>query len=210
MKKALLVIDVDHGDEWDSQALHSDAEKHQVALAIKKLLDEEREKDHIIVFIILVKSSNTPISGQEAQYFQGNIDTPDHSKLLNLELKPEGCLACDISDKWKLAEFLRHRHSDKLEPVFIKNEYDAFKNKKLENYLRENGVTEIELVGCKTDCCLKETATGALKAGFRVTLLAKASYHLTIKNEADASWWAEDVKRLAGLSNKDASISVAI
>lgn len=210
MKKALLVIDIDHSDGWQSDidgiGYFVNVERKQVALAIKEMLALERARGGLIVFIILITCGGAV--GQEAQYGLGNVEVPNP---LNLNLKPGGCLVCDIRNEWRLAKFLEHRHESELEPAFIKNGQDAFANKNLERYLRKKNVTEVELVGCRTDQCVQDTATGALKAGFKVTLFAKASYPLEINNEADKSWWIKYAKKSAGISeDQEAAISVVI
>ena len=44
----------------------------------------------------------------------------------------------------------------------------------LENYLQDNDVVEVTVVGLATDFCVKETALDAVKAGFKTTLVKDA------------------------------------
>lgn len=200
--KALLVIDIDHGDGWGFYS--ENKERKQVASAIKEILAAERANNGLIIFIVLMCSG---ASGQEAQYSLENIQGTKQS---SLEIKTGDCLVCDtVVCGQRLAEFLEHRHDS--EPGFIKRRGNAFENKNLEKYLREKAVTEVELVGCNTDQCVKDTAAGALKAGFKVALLARASFPLLIKNVADKSWWIAAVKQNAGMNpDLEAAISVVI
>lgn len=203
MKKALLVIDVDHGDGWPDNLDDCDDAKKRVAAAIVETIQNYRALGDLIAFIILVTSGLA--NGQEAQYPDGHW----HDSYFKPE-KLNGCLVCDCNTAWQLAKFLRHNHASELEPAFVKTARDAFTNKNLLSFLRKHEVTDLQLVGCMTRICVEATAAGALKEKFNVKLLAKASYPLQIQNDAHASWWIEGVKRLAGLSNQDASISVAI
>ena len=44
----------------------------------------------------------------------------------------------------------------------------------LGGYLKENGITDVDVVGIATDYCVKATALDALRAGFRVRVLLEA------------------------------------
>ena len=204
MKKALLVIDIDHNDGWGPGYTVQKEEKDSVALAIKEKLAEERANGTLIIFVVL--GTYISASGQEAQYSLGDVYIPDLSKCLVIK---NTCLVCCMGTRNRLAEFLENRNNS--EPVFIEVVNDAFDNKNLEKYLRAHGVDELGLIGCNTNACIKDTATGAIKAGFKVVLHAKASYPLIIKTEADASWWVEDIKRLAQISpDQEVPVSVII
>jgi nicotinamidase-related amidase len=48
--------------------------------------------------------------------------------------------------------------------------YSAFEGTALAELLRERGVDSVTIVGLATDYCVKNTALGALREGFRVTV----------------------------------------
>ena len=48
--------------------------------------------------------------------------------------------------------------------------YSAFEKTDLERILRERGIDELTVVGLATDYCVKNTALGAARLGFRVTV----------------------------------------
>ena len=85
------------------------------------------------------------------------------------------------------------RHDDSFEPVFIKNQCDAFSNSELHVFLRQRGVTEIKLVGCNTFQCILQTAAGGLMHGFHVALLEEGT-HPAFCNGADQNHWKELLK----------------
>ena len=197
-KKALLVIDIDHSDNWKPSDIENDPVRKAIAKNIKEILAEWRARNELIVFIILLTQTDG-LTGHEAQYC-------DADKRI-----PEDCLVCDKPELDRLAAFLDHRHGSALEPAFVKITTNAFSNKNLGAYLRNQGVTELTLIGCSTNCCVKDTAAGALKAGFKVALLTKATYPQSVQTEADKSWWIHDAKQWAGINpDTEAPIDVII
>lgn len=58
--------------------------------------------------------------------------------------------------------------------VFDKFTGDAFSNRELCDFLKANGVTEIEVIGVDGGGCVALTALGAVKNGYSVTLNTKA------------------------------------
>lgn len=56
------------------------------------------------------------------------------------------------------------------ENVFDKYAGNAFSNEKLGEFLKENGVREVELIGVDGGGCVSLTAIGAVNAGFKVVL----------------------------------------
>lgn len=58
--------------------------------------------------------------------------------------------------------------------VFDKFTGDAFSNKKLDEYLKANSITDVEVIGVDGGGCVALTAIGAIKNGYRVTLNTKA------------------------------------
>ncbi len=161
--KALLVVDVDHGDGWwaDSMTSPGEGRRKAVAVAIKNELAAWRKEGGLVVFIVLV--GQIPEGAEVAQ--TGAVFD-----------RPEECLVCGLSQSYRLAEFLEHRHGQKYEPCFIKADCNAFLNSELLSFLRERGVTEVVLMGCSTFACVLETAQGAAKRGLDVTLLQECVY----------------------------------
>lgn len=78
--------------------------------------------------------------------------------------------AYEGSKEIELAEGL-HIVSDN---VFDKFTGDAFSNKKLDEFLKSNEVSEIEVIGVDGGGCVSLTALGALKNGYSVTVNTKA------------------------------------
>ncbi len=57
----------------------------------------------------------------------------------------------------------------------IKKHYgDAFTNPQLDNTLKANGITDVDIIGVDGGGCVYLTAMGALKAGYKVNLLKDA------------------------------------
>jgi len=48
---------------------------------------------------------------------------------------------------------------------------DEIKKTELENFLKERGVTDVIIVGLALDYCVKDTAIGAVEAGFKTTVI---------------------------------------
>jgi nicotinamidase/pyrazinamidase len=78
------------------------------------------------------------------------------------------------------AEFHPELTEDRIEAVFVKGEhaaaYSGFEGHTtsglgLAEWLRERGVTEVEVVGIATDHCVRATALDAAAAGFDTTVL---------------------------------------
>jgi nicotinamidase-related amidase len=60
------------------------------------------------------------------------------------------------------------------EPTFAKRVADAFSNAALAEWLTDQGADEVVLLGAQTDQCVAATVTGAIKAGFKVTVVSDA------------------------------------
>jgi nicotinamidase/pyrazinamidase len=78
------------------------------------------------------------------------------------------------------AEFHHELHTDAIEAVFTKGQYEAaysgFEGKddtgtSLADWLRQRGVDEVVVVGIATDYCVLATARDAARAGFATTVL---------------------------------------
>ena len=60
------------------------------------------------------------------------------------------------------------------ENIFFKRMPDAFTNKGLHEWLGEIGADSVRIIGIDGNWCIKATALGALKHGFRVTVIEDA------------------------------------
>lgn len=216
MKKAMLIIDVEVVFGWYDRIENHEEDKKQVALNIKKTLDEERVKDRIIIFIIFPNSEtntaqlhfdrhiNSAFSNQRTY---SGITDPTGSE----RQKTTNCLGCDRMVEEKIAAFLEHRHyQDAFEPVFTKDECDAFSNPLLAEYLRSENVEEVLLMGCSTEACILHTAQGALEAGFNVTLLEKCVYPQFQNEYTKQRWliWATPPKQSSDQNANAAKIQI--
>ena len=65
---------------------------------------------------------------------------------------------------------LHHSLKKVNDTVFTKAFGDAFTNRKLKKYLKENGIEEIYIVGCDSTKCASFTAKGAIKNGIKVSM----------------------------------------
>jgi nicotinamidase/pyrazinamidase len=91
------------------------------------------------------------------------------------------------------ADFAKQLHIHKIHKVFRKGEdrmidsYSGFfdnghkKDTGLADYLRENGVTEVHIVGLATDYCVKFTALDAASLGFKTVVLLLACKGVNLK-----------------------------
>jgi len=57
--------------------------------------------------------------------------------------------------------------------VIIKNKSSCFSNPILLNYLNEHSIKDIEVVGIDGNCCVKSTASDAVKAGYCASINEK-------------------------------------
>ncbi|MCL2364675.1 MAG: isochorismatase family protein [Defluviitaleaceae bacterium] len=58
--------------------------------------------------------------------------------------------------------------------VFTKSVRDAFTNPELEQYLKNKGISQVDIVGFNVEMCCKCTAIGAYYRGFEVAYIADA------------------------------------
>ena len=215
--QALLVVDIDHNDNWGPKYIQENNQKKQVMEEIKKVLKEKRAKKEIIVFIVL--TSGGKITGQEAQLecrpprdtAQDNELTVEHS-LNQLEARATKsqsgkCIVCEeLPEYARLASFLKHRHGTEFEPAFIKTRGNAFTNQALAPYLRSMGVDEIILAGCNTFQCVLDTAVGALEAGFHATLLSRCAYPPLTGDLFNNPTWSQNAQNRSGQSKFRAEV----
>ncbi|MBI2640578.1 MAG: cysteine hydrolase [Candidatus Sungbacteria bacterium] len=173
--RALLVVDVDLANDWHHKFFVI-KEKRRVARALKEALAQTRSQGIPVAFVIF--ADDRKFSGQEAQ--------------IKIEEERKPCIGCSRAET-RLAPFLRHRHHP-FEPMFMKTKWDAFSNQMLLRHFLSLGVREIMLAGCFTSSCVKETATGAVKNGFSVTLLRRCVYRPFADKHQEENW-LEEVKR---------------
>ena len=55
--------------------------------------------------------------------------------------------------------------------VFCKKQADAFSSEELVKYLKSKSITEIDMIGIDGNSCVKESAKGAIKSGFSVSII---------------------------------------
>lgn len=92
------------------------------------------------------------------------------------------------------AEFHKNLNSHLINYVFLKGTlnkddgYSAFEatNNHLDTFLKEHGVTELDICGLATDYCVRATTLDALKHGYKVRLITDAIDAVNIK-PGDAS-----------------------
>lgn len=192
--EALLVVDVEDDYGWGPDESRYGLIQSRVAANIKNALARFRSEGKQVIFVVYpfysgygfrdrvqLEKSRMPVNdwrrwfGQLSSWAQTDFE------------KPSTCFVCETPHP--LAPFLDHHH-DPFEPVFFKNDPDAFENPALAAYLREQEVISISLAGCSTTCCVRHTATGALKNGFNVKLL-RGCVHYPFKDTADEQKWLQ-------------------
>lgn len=182
-KEALLVVDVDHYNGWAPDVVEKNPDRITVKSAIVRVLQDWRAHNGIILHVISTNSA-TGFSGQEAQI---GIEQIAKETLQGESQKQEQkCLVCHAGEKYRLAEFVGHRCD--IEPAFVKQGSDAFSNVKILEYLNSKGVNPLFLTGCFTNDCILATAAGALKAGFKVILLADALFPMFRDRNREKEW----------------------
>ncbi len=180
--KALLIIDMDYSEGWSPDKIIDQPKRQSVATSLKKTIAMARRKNIKIVFVIY--NSSLFEAGQ---------------KQFKCDKKCSGCICCKRN---KLAEFLEHRAA---EPIFIKNNSDAFTNTELTLFLRSLEIRELLLCGCYTNDCVMETAKGAVKEGFNITLLNDAIYP-PFYDAIAKEYWLDQMCRYADLAGSSARI----
>jgi nicotinamidase/pyrazinamidase len=145
--KALLVVDM-LVDFIDPQgALYIGAAADDLMQAVKERLTDSRSKKDLIIYICDRHLSDD----REFEMF------PPHSL--------EGAEG---------AEIIKALEPLPTERVIYKRRYSAFFGTDLDLSLRENGITEIELVGCVTNICILYTAADARMLNYIVRVPEKA------------------------------------
>jgi len=171
---ALLVIDMQERFGWDIPKKPSQ-ERHYIGNNIAVGLQRARCTFRPIIFIV---------------YGGSPYRNPEYAQKYQLRGSCEAC-----NEAIGMVDFLKHRHdANSFEPVFFKNQGDAFSNPNLHSYLLELGVREVTLMGCNTYSCVASTAIGALKKELGVTLLANCAYDSSfglLKSQDERDYWRE-------------------
>ncbi|KAF4961472.1 hypothetical protein FGADI_222 [Fusarium gaditjirri] len=108
------------------------------------------------------------------------------------EESPESGPLVKGSKPWELV--FENDPNNTRELLVSKNQRDTFKsNPDLAGLLRSKGIQHIVAFGIQSECCVLETCKGALKAGFRVTLLQGAHSTYDTKNK-EAVQIEEDIE----------------
>jgi nicotinamidase-related amidase len=84
---------------------------------------------------------------------------------------PEGDSLAPGSPGWPVWPALGQA---KDEPTFAKSVGNAFSNATLAEWVANQGADEVVLLGAQTDQCVAASVTGAIEAGFRVTVVSDA------------------------------------
>lgn len=82
------------------------------------------------------------------------------------------------SPAWQITPALAPAPTD---PVIRKAYGDSFYGTELDALLQQRGITQLIVVGCKTDACVDITSRRAVSLGYAVTLVSDA--HTTTDNE---------------------------
>ena len=115
----------------------------------------------------------------EVNGLQAYVDqTPDEDGVLT-DVYPRHCVA----DTWG-AEYLPGVIADKVDRLFLKGTSrtkDAYSaHEQIIPWLREQGVTDVDLTGIVTRICVGKTALGLIEAGFKVRIIEDACRDLPI------------------------------
>ena len=158
--KALLIIDIQE-DYTGTTASHpfpyKDSEK--LILTVNKIIEEANNKDITIIYIL--------------QEFEGFIGKAI-SKLFGHGTAIKGNPGTEIDRRIDIVS----NH------CFAKPLPDAFTNPKLNAFLEGNQVNELYLVGLDAAGCVHHTAKGALKRGYKVSII-KDGILLLAENQWD-------------------------
>lgn len=210
MKEALLVVDAHHYFCWEPNTIEKNEYKKVAARSIKEVLDKMRSKNRLIIFIMWPHPrenwfSSFQLAGETNFSGISGTTIAEYEKLVKDRKNSGLCYGCHYRDR--LAEFLEHRH-DPFEPIFFKDQTDAFTNGNLAKYLESKGVTVIKLVGGSTWACVLGTACGAVKNGFSVKLLSNCIVD-PFTNRHSAIQWIRDVEcYIPGNTKRDISVTV--
>ncbi|KAK4149141.1 Isochorismatase-like protein [Chaetomidium leptoderma] len=163
MTTALFVIDIQNDLATDPETRIPHAER--INTAGQKILSVARA-------ILEAQQGQTP-----AIFFVQHEEKPE-----------DGPLVRD-SEPWKLVfEPHAHAHRERRIPKWTRDTFES--NPNLASELKAAGIGEIIAFGIQSECCVESTCSGAIAAGFKVTLLSGA--HSTYNS---GSKTAEEIER---------------
>lgn len=175
---AMLVVDVDHQNGWRPEQIAQSPALQKVSAALSKKLTATRQEAGLVVMVM------SPPDFYIKNRRRDSVRPTDESQMVF----DDHCRGCEGT--YKLAEFLQHGHSP-YAPLFVKTRDSAFTNPRLAPYLHSQRVKEVLLAGCNLFGCLLETARGAIRESFRVTLLDDCAYPL---EGDDKQWWLKELE----------------
>ena len=140
-KTALIIVDMVR-DFTDPEGLVFYPENQKILPRIKKVLDESRKHELLIVF--LQHCNRKDKVDKKAQSMRPNCI--------------EGTFGIEIDPMLEVDE--------KKDYVIRKRRYSGFFGTDLDLVLRENEVENVVVVGTKTNCCIRATVTDAFYLNF--------------------------------------------
>ncbi len=195
MTKALLVIDIQKDFlEGGSLAVK---DSNQIISKVVKLIKEYKQKEDYIFMSLDSHPENhcSFVDNHEGKKLFDKVDVNGIEQIL----WPKHCVF--LEEGWSIPEEIMEEFDEILDTEFEvvykgRNEeidsYSAFfdNDKKtqtpLDIYLKEKGITEIEIVGLATDYCVKYTAMDAKALGYDVTVLVDACKGVDEKTTKEA------------------------
>lgn len=84
--------------------------------------------------------------------------------------------------------------------VFCKKQADAFSSEELITYLNSKSISEIEITGIDGNSCIKESAKGAIKRGFAVSIILNC---VGVANMARFEETIENLKEIGVITPSD-------
>ena len=160
-QKALLVIDIQEdytGETAQSPFPYKDSEK--LIKTVNNIIDEASKKNIIIVYI-----------RQEFEGFLGKV----LSRIVGHGTAIKGKPGTEIDRRINIISNY----------CFTKSMPDAFSNNEFEDFLNERHIKELYLVGLDAAGCIHFTAKGALKKGYKVSII-KDGIVLLAENKWDS------------------------
>ncbi|OGK10865.1 hypothetical protein A2767_01435 [Candidatus Roizmanbacteria bacterium RIFCSPHIGHO2_01_FULL_35_10] len=144
--KALLITDMIDVYIYGEKPLVPLESREKLILNIKKAINLARKKNIPIIYVNSAFRTTDPIY-KLINYREQATEKLNESKVIN-DLKPT---SKDL--------------------IVKKRGFDGFWQSNLDHLLKKMGITEIFLVGCQTDCCIRETAITGSQLGYDVFVL---------------------------------------
>jgi len=142
-KKALLVLDIQESGSNSTVAFPVHSPLGRMILTVNRLIECFDSTGHKVAYV--------------RQVFRSSLITRLHGgRIVPGNLEPQICRWVTVVNS-----------ND-----FSKNRTDAFSNRRLEQFLIDNQVDELYLVGLDAAFCVYYTALGALNRGYRVTVVS--------------------------------------